>query len=169
MVVGSAALATGTDSAREPAGEAAVREVSDVPRCEAGEDDVRKSGVPEASRFTPTCATSSLSVSLAAAACFGDRANSPSPRATSYQYREPNALHARINTRQDSGWLQHSGGSCEREVTCGWPVRFMADWEAIGSSTCGCDVGGCGALADIRLRRRLGDLRAWRQVLLSCT
>ena len=52
----------------------------------------------------------------------------------------------------------HDKHGWSSSITCGWPVRFMADWEAMGTTTCGCDVSGCGALADIRLRRRLGDL-----------
>ncbi len=48
-------------------------------------------------------------------------------------------------------------GHAKKLACC--PVRFMADWEAMGSTTCGCEMGGCGALTDIRLRRRLGDLQ----------
>ena len=55
------------------------------------------------------------------------------------------------------------GGWAERRLypalTCRLPVRFMAEWDAIGTTTSGCDVCGSGALADIKLRRRRGDLR----------
>ena len=47
------------------------------------------------------------------------------------------------------------------------PVRFMADWEAMGTTTGGWSMGGCGALADIRFRRRLGDLQASQYTSMS--
>jgi hypothetical protein len=49
-----------------------------------------------------------------------------------------------------------------RSLTCFLPVRFMAEWDAMGTTTCGCDSCGSGALDDIRLRRRRGDLHSQR-------
>ena len=64
--------ATGTDSAREPDGEAAaardVSDCADAPRCDAGEDDALSSGMSDASLLMPTCICNPLSVRPAAEA-----------------------------------------------------------------------------------------------------